>query len=88
MLWRASARRRRLDARCCRLQRLAVRCSGAVGPGTSELLGVWFFQEPFGGPRQLAFGLIWIALALSTGEVLWSFRERVPTVSSRTVAGE
>jgi chloramphenicol-sensitive protein RarD len=39
------------------------------------LLGVLVFHESFGGARLLAFGCIWIALAVFSGDALrryWS----------------
>jgi chloramphenicol-sensitive protein RarD len=46
-----------------------------LAPTVQLILGVWFFHEPFDGPRQLAFALIWIALALFSGEALWRYRK-------------
>jgi chloramphenicol-sensitive protein RarD len=33
-----------------------------IGPSIQFALGVWLFNEPFGGQRLLGFGLIWAAL--------------------------
>ncbi len=54
-------------------RRDAVHCARTV----QLIIGVWFLHEPFDGPRQLAFGLIWVALALFTGEALWRYRRGV-----------
>jgi chloramphenicol-sensitive protein RarD len=57
-----------------RVSMLAIGVMQYIAPSVQLLLGVWLFHEPFGGPRQLAFGLIWLALALFTGEALWRYR--------------
>jgi chloramphenicol-sensitive protein RarD len=46
-----------------------------ISPTVALLLGILVFHEPFGFARQLAFGSIWIALALFTGDAMrryWS----------------
>lgn len=45
-----------------------------LAPTVQLMLGVWFFHEPFDGARQIAFALIWVALALFSGEALWRYR--------------
>lgn len=70
-----------------RVSMLAVGVMQYLAPTVQLLLGVWFFHEPFGGTQRLAFGLIWIALALFTGEALWRYRKGAATVSSGMVAG-
>ena len=57
-----------------RVSMLAIGVMQYITPSVQLLIGVWLFHEAFGGARQLAFGLIWIALALFTGEVLWRYR--------------
>jgi chloramphenicol-sensitive protein RarD len=41
-----------------------------VSPTLQLLLGVWFFNEPFGGARVVGFVLIWVALALVSIDAL------------------
>jgi len=62
-----------------RVSILAIGVMQYIAPTVQLLLGVWLFHEPFDGPRQLAFGLIWIALALFTGEALWRYRAAART---------
>ncbi len=57
-----------------RVSMLAIGVMQYIAPTVQLLLGVWLFHEPFDRPRQLAFGLIWLALALFTGEALWRYR--------------
>lgn len=45
-----------------------------IGPTLQLLIGVWVYDEPFGGARLLGFGLIWGALALYSAESLWQNR--------------
>lgn len=42
-----------------------------IGPTLQLLLGVWLYQEPFGGARLAGFALIWSALAVYSLEGLW-----------------
>lgn len=42
-----------------------------IAPTIQLLLGVLVFDEPFGGPALIGYGLIWAALALYAGESLW-----------------
>jgi chloramphenicol-sensitive protein RarD len=58
-----------------RVSMVAIGLMQYLAPTVQLLLGVWFFREPFGGPRQLAFALIWVALALFSGEALWRYRK-------------
>jgi chloramphenicol-sensitive protein RarD len=51
-----------------------------IGPTIQFALGVWLFHEPLGGPRLAGFVLIWLALAIYTGESLLSMRRRVAAV--------
>lgn len=57
-----------------RVSLVAIGLMQYITPTMQFLFGVWFFHEPFGSVQQLAFGLIWIALALFSGEALWRFR--------------
>jgi chloramphenicol-sensitive protein RarD len=57
-----------------RVSMVAIGLMQYLAPTVQLLLGVWFFHEPFGSARQLAFALIWIALALFSGEALWRYR--------------
>ena len=42
-----------------------------IGPSLQLIAGIWLFNEPFGGDRQIAFMLIWAALALYSLESAW-----------------
>lgn len=57
-----------------RIPMLALGVMQYIAPTIQLLLGVLLFHEPFGGGRAFAFGLIWVALALFTGEALWRYR--------------
>jgi chloramphenicol-sensitive protein RarD len=57
-----------------RVSMVAVGVMQYITPTAQFLLGVWLFHEPFGAARQVAFGLIWTALVLFTGEALWRYR--------------
>jgi chloramphenicol-sensitive protein RarD len=39
-----------------------------IGPSIQFALGVWLFNEPFGGQRLLGFGLIWAALLVYSAD--------------------
>ena len=39
-----------------------------IGPSIQFALGVWLFNEPFGGQRLAGFGLIWAALLLYSAD--------------------
>lgn len=45
-------------------------------PTLQFALGVWVFQEPFGLEKLLGFAVIWIALAIYSGEGWWAARRR------------
>ncbi|HVL76657.1 MAG TPA: EamA family transporter RarD [Noviherbaspirillum sp.] len=51
-----------------------------IGPTLQLLIGVWVYNEPFGGARLIGFALIWGALAVYSVEGLWRSRvaRRVP----------
>ncbi len=42
-----------------------------IGPSLQLIAGIWLYNEPFGGDRQIAFMLIWAALALYSLESAW-----------------
>ncbi|WP_019139768.1 EamA family transporter RarD [Noviherbaspirillum massiliense] len=42
-----------------------------IGPTLQLLLGVWLYNEPFGGARLAGFALIWAALLVYSLEGLW-----------------
>ncbi len=42
-----------------------------IGPTIQLVLGVWLFNEPFGGARLVGFVLIWVALAIYSAESWW-----------------
>jgi chloramphenicol-sensitive protein RarD len=64
-------------------QRVSMMALGVlqyVSPTVALLLGILVFHEPFGGVRQIAFGCIWVAIAVFTGAALrryWSARNAV-----------
>jgi chloramphenicol-sensitive protein RarD len=58
-----------------RVSMLAIGVMQYIAPSVQLVIGVWVFHEPFDRPRQLAFGLIWVALGLFTGEALWRYRK-------------
>jgi chloramphenicol-sensitive protein RarD len=59
-------------------QRVSMMAMGVmqyISPIVALLLGILVFHESFGGARLLAFGFIWVALAVFTGDALrryWS----------------
>jgi chloramphenicol-sensitive protein RarD len=53
-----------------------------IGPTIQLILGVWLFNEPFGGARLAGFALIWLALAVYSAEGWWfSRRVQAPVTS-------
>lgn len=42
-----------------------------IGPTLTMVIAVFVFREPFGPARMVAFGLIWLALALYTWSILF-----------------
>ncbi|GAA3950848.1 EamA family transporter RarD [Allohahella marinimesophila] len=70
-------------------QRIPLATLGLVqyaAPSIQLLLGVFMYNEPFGGDRMIAFGLIWTALALYSGEGLLRMRQRPkPAAASEAV---
>jgi chloramphenicol-sensitive protein RarD len=59
-----------------------------IGPTLQLAFGVWFFHEPFGGPRLVGFALIWLALAIYSVEGWWYTRRQdaLLTIPSEPVA--
>lgn len=45
-----------------------------TSPTIQFLLGVYLYGEPFSVSKLIGFGLIWLALALYSGESLWRWR--------------
>lgn len=66
-----------------RVSMVAIGVMQYIAPSVQLAIGVWVFHEPFDRPRQLAFALIWVALALFTGEALWRYRTRPAVDGSR-----
>jgi chloramphenicol-sensitive protein RarD len=58
-----------------RVSMLSIGVMQYLAPMVQLLLGVLVYHEPFGGVRAIAFGCIWVALAVFTGEALWRYRE-------------
>lgn len=56
-----------------RVSLLALGIMQYISPTVALLLGIWVFHEPFDGARPIAFGCIWAALALFSGEALWRY---------------
>jgi len=42
-----------------------------LAPSLQLLLGVWLYDEPFGGRRLMGYAVIWVALALYSLDGLW-----------------
>jgi len=57
-----------------RVSMLSIGVMQYLAPMVQLLLGVLVYHEPFGGVRAIAFGCIWVALAVFTGEALWRYR--------------
>lgn len=48
-----------------------------IGPSIQLLLGVWLYHEPFAGAKLIGFAMIWVGLAVYSGEALlrgWRLR--------------
>jgi len=48
-----------------------------IGPSIQLLLGVWLYHEPFSGAKLIGFAMIWLGLAVYSGEALlrgWRLR--------------
>ncbi len=52
-----------------------------ISPTLQLLLGVWVFNEAFGGPSLVGYGLIWSALVLYASESLWRVRHGLVTAA-------
>jgi chloramphenicol-sensitive protein RarD len=53
-----------------------------LAPTLQFLVAIWFYREPFAGPRVLGFALIWFGLLIYMIESAWrlrSFKERTAT---------
>ena len=51
-------------------------------PTLQLLLGVWLYDEPFGGLRLIGYAIIWAALALYSLDGLWkAWRGALPTLT-------
>lgn len=57
-----------------RVSMLSISVMQYLAPMVQLLLGVLVYHEPFGGVRAIAFGCIWLALIVFTGEALWRYR--------------
>jgi chloramphenicol-sensitive protein RarD len=53
-----------------RVSMMALGVMQYIAPIVALLLGILVFHEPFAGARLLAFGCIWMALAVFTGDAL------------------
>lgn len=47
-----------------------------IAPTMQFLLGVYVYNEPFTSQRIIGFSIIWLALALYSGETIWQRRQR------------
>jgi chloramphenicol-sensitive protein RarD len=56
-----------------RVSLLALGVLQYLSPTVALLLGIMVFHEPFGGMRQLAFGCIWLAIAVFSATALRSY---------------
>ena len=52
-----------------------------IGPSIQFALGVWLFNEPFGGQRLIGFGLIWAALLVYSADGWRVSRRAVPAAA-------
>ncbi len=59
-----------------RISMTALGMTQYLGPSLQLLIGVMVFQEPFGTDRQIAFGLIWMALAIYSLDQFFNQRKR------------
>jgi chloramphenicol-sensitive protein RarD len=59
-----------------------------IGPTLQLAFGVWFFHEPFGGPRLVGFAMIWLALGIYSLEGWWYTRRQdsLMTIPSEPVS--
>lgn len=55
-----------------------------ISPTMQFLIGVWMFNEPFGGERLIGFGLIWLALVMTSSEALWTMWKKKSHLSQGT----
>lgn len=68
-----------------RITMTALGMTQYLGPSLQLVIGVWIFNEPFGSDRQIAFGLIWLALLIYTIDQLNNSRLRRLAVNSAGV---
>jgi chloramphenicol-sensitive protein RarD len=52
-----------------------------LSPTLQFLVALWIFREPFDGSRLIGFALIWLALALYSGDLLRHGRGPAPPPS-------
>ncbi len=52
-----------------------------IGPSIQFALGVWLFNEPFGGQRLIGFGLIWAALLVYSADGWRTSRRTAPVAA-------
>ncbi|API75764.1 EamA family transporter [Ralstonia pseudosolanacearum] len=52
-----------------------------VSPTLQLLLGVWLYNEPFGGPKVLGYALIWCGLVVYSAEGWLRLRRRAPVAA-------
>lgn len=57
-----------------RVSMVALGVMQYTSPVVALLLGILVFHEPFGGVRLLAFGCIWLALVIFTGDAVLRYR--------------
>ncbi len=56
-----------------RVSMIALGLLQYISPTVGLMIGVWVLREPFGPERQIAFGIIWVALALVTVDSIRRF---------------
>ena len=47
-----------------------------LGPSIQFVLAIWLYHEPFSPVRGIGFALIWLGLAVYSGESLWRYRQQ------------
>ena len=52
-----------------------------IGPSLQLLLGVWLYDEPFGGHKLVGYALIWSGLVVFSLEGLWRLRPERQSVA-------
>ena len=56
-----------------------------IGPSLQLLIGVFIYNEPFGSERMIAFGLIWLALAVYSADQI-RYRRRSRKIKKEIIA--